>query len=438
ILVRITHERTGPGTGLQGHYDNLRLVKDTDNDGLPDCIDFDSDDITNSLACPDVVEAGHIDAGGGVLGFLPNIDANGQVIGAGGYTGNQFAVVDASTNVCAANYLDNDSDGVPDATDIDDDNDGIEDIYECEIPILNHSFEDSAPVTPPVPNWNISTAAGGGVAGLNPPPAPNANYHNAPDGVQFVFVNGDGSVLMNTPYAVFELGGYSLTVSVGDGIDRTNDPYRNDGTTLLELGYDNGGGFVPIGPGLTINGHETPNGIWKDFTYNVNVPAGPAIGESILIRISHTENNALNQRAGNYDNIRLVRDTDGDGISNCLDLDSDNDGCNDVVEAGHTDSGSGTLAGSGIDPTDGTVTGATDGYLGNVTAVLDATVDGCTIVDFDGDTYADGDRFYYTGVGVNLETDVDLDNDNDGITDLDEDCNLTLDAFTREAYRLLL
>ena len=30
-------------------------------------------------------------------------------------------------------------------------------------------------------------------------------------------------------------------------------------------------------------------------------------------------------------------DTDGDGIPNRLDLDSDNDGCNDVVEAGYVD-----------------------------------------------------------------------------------------------------
>ncbi|MEL7271432.1 MAG: hypothetical protein AAGL34_17805, partial [Bacteroidota bacterium] len=434
ILVRIIHDSSAPGAGTQGKYDNVQLVKDTDGDGDPDCTDLDSD----NDGCNDVVEAGHVDAGGGVLGFLPNVDGNGQVTGAGGYTGNQFSVLDLNTNVCAANYLDNDSDGVPDATDIDDDNDGIEDIYECEIPVLNHSFEDSpAGGPPPVPNWNFFTPIGGGVEFLQPPPAGSPNYHNAPDGIQFAFVNGSGAILMNTPYAVFELGGYSLTVAVGDGIDRANS-FRNDGTTLLELGYDNGGGFTPIGPGLTINPGETPNGIWKDFTYNVNVPAGPAIGESILIRISHTENVALNQQAGNYDNIRLVRDTDGDGISNCFDLDSDNDGCNDVVEAGHTDSGSGTLAGSGIDPTDGTVTGAADGYLGNVTAVLDATVDGCTIVDFDGDTYADGDRFYYTGPGNTRQTDVDRDNDNDGINDLDEDCNLTLEGISREPYNFEL
>ena len=57
----------------------------------------------------------------------------------------------------------------------------------------------------------------------------------------------------------------------------------------------------------------------------------------------------------------LFLDTDKDGISNHLDLDSDNDGCPDVREAGFTDNNfDGILDGSGIDA-DGKVTGD-DGY----------------------------------------------------------------------------
>ena len=57
-------------------------------------------------------------------------------------------------------------------------------------------------------------------------------------------------------------------------------------------------------------------------------------------------------------------DTDGDGTPNYLDFDSDNDGCFDVVEAGHTDANNdGILDGTGIDP-NGQVTGFATGYTG--------------------------------------------------------------------------
>ena len=55
-------------------------------------------------------------------------------------------------------------------------------------------------------------------------------------------------------------------------------------------------------------------------------------------------------------------DTDGDGIPNRVDLDSDGDGCYDVTELGGTDADNdGILDGTGID-SDGKVTGGFGGY----------------------------------------------------------------------------
>ena len=57
-------------------------------------------------------------------------------------------------------------------------------------------------------------------------------------------------------------------------------------------------------------------------------------------------------------------DTDGDGIPNNLDLDSDGDGCFDVTESGGTDANNdGILDGSGFDA-NGQVTGGNGGYDG--------------------------------------------------------------------------
>ncbi|RIV41826.1 hypothetical protein FQ017_16870, partial [Flagellimonas pelagia] len=62
---------------------NGDLERDSDNDGYPDHMDLDSD----GDDCFDVVEAGFIDAdGNGILGSDPvTVDANGLVIGNGGY-----------------------------------------------------------------------------------------------------------------------------------------------------------------------------------------------------------------------------------------------------------------------------------------------------------------------------------------------------------------
>ncbi len=57
-------------------------------------------------------------------------------------------------------------------------------------------------------------------------------------------------------------------------------------------------------------------------------------------------------------------DTDGDGVGDSLDFDSDNDGCNDVREARYTESSSnvGELQGTGYDAGTGKVTGNVNGY----------------------------------------------------------------------------
>ena len=57
-------------------------------------------------------------------------------------------------------------------------------------------------------------------------------------------------------------------------------------------------------------------------------------------------------------------DTDGDGITNSLDLDSDGDGCYDVIESGGIDANNdGVLDGTGFD-INGQVIGGSGGYDG--------------------------------------------------------------------------
>jgi hypothetical protein len=68
---------------------------------------------------------------------------------------------------------------------------------------------------------------------------------------------------------------------------------------------------------------------------------------------------------GILDSNELATDTDGDGTIDSFDTDSDNDGCYDVVESGGIDAnGDGILDYTGIDYTNGQVTGGSGGYNG--------------------------------------------------------------------------
>ena len=140
-------------------------------------------------------------------------------------------------------------------------------------------------------------------------------------------------------------------------------------------------------------------------------------------------------------------DTDGDGIPNNKDLDSDNDGILDAVEAGFTDADNdGEVDGTGYD-TDGKVT-ASDGYVtpadtdsdtiqdyvdldSDNDGILDAVEAGFTDADNDGEVDgdgtgvdADGKVIGSDGYGTPANTDsdtipdhLDPDSDGDGISD---------------------
>ena len=77
-------------------------------------------------------------------------------------------------------------------------------------------------------------------------------------------------------------------------------------------------------------------------------------------------------------------DTSGDGIFDFLNIDSDGDGCNDVIEAGHLDSNSdGQVDGTGVDA-NGLVAGASTSYTGtnaNVTTAVEVTVNATGLED---------------------------------------------------------
>jgi gliding motility-associated-like protein len=406
IFIRITH--TGAAGAQAGNYDNIRLELDSDGNGISNCFEIDSD----GDGINDVIEAGYTDANNdGILDGVIN-PLNGTITGVDGYTGNRDDVVDAGKD--GSIILDNDGDLVLDIDDLDDDNDGIYDDNECNVVITNNSFENDG-ITDPITGWsntyNVAPFSWG-IEAIDP-----ANYYSIPDANNYAIINGTGTITLNQASAAFGIGNYITSLEIGDALD-TVDPFSNDGQTLIEIGYDNGTGFQAVNS-LTVEGYETPNGFWTDFTFTTNIPVGStAIGERILIQITHTENALLRQSGGDYDFIQVRQDKNSNGIPDCFENDLDGDGCSDVTEAGHVDNGSGILANSGTNA-DGTVIpiGAGTAYTGINQAVLSPIINICTEdLDFDND---------------NVDDLVDLDDDNDGILDIYE-CEVPLPNFSFE------
>jgi len=114
-----------------------------------------------------------------------------------------------------------------------------------------------------------------------------------------------------------------------------------------------------------------------------------------------------------------IADADGDGIANCLDLDSDNDGCSDAEEG----------AGSFIDADGGIQNDTLTGGVNTDGIPIAATSSGQAVGDSQDDTVEACDCPYAVGIdsdGDGVDNTCDLDDDNDGILDKNEGACTTM------------
>lgn len=352
------------GDGVTGVYD-----LDSDNDGVADAIegdiyaDADGDGIPNYL---DADFAGYVDSNND--GVNDNFDA--------------------------------DQDGVPNALDRDSDNDGIPDLVENGLPDtdLNGQLDGT-----------FTDANGNGL---------EDTYDPACDGNPYT-VNGSGR-------ATVVGGTVEYAANAIDGDLTTGASLRNASTYfLVDM---TGGGTIPSGATITITAME--GGVGADDSQitvaetNNNdgtgltavytafaLTSGDFVPETItpfalsqatryiyFVQGAGGHNPWVNNVAYSYTaasvcsgGVALVtRDTDGDGIDDAYDLDSDNDGIVDVIEAG----------------------GSADPATGQIANFVDANRNGLNDVQENialnlPDTDSDG----------TLEDYRDIDTDNDGILD---------------------
>ena len=276
---------------------------DTDGDGIPDAMDPDSDG--DGIA--DIVE-GNVDTDGDGTPDYKDLDSDNDglndVIEAGGVDNNKdgkFDGVDINHDGISDSPLtpvDTDGDGQDDYVDLDSDNDSIPDITENGQGGLDAN-NDWVVDGPDTDGDGIMNSVDGkvGYGDLGSPVAPDTDHDSAPD-YRDTDSNNDGTTDISA-------AGRAPLDANNNGI--ANDDRDTDADGIPDV-YDTKVGFGngPLTPDT--DGDGSPDSVDPDAD-NDGIP----------------------------NTVEGTVDTDGDTIPDWLDLDSDNDGINDVIEAGGTD-----------------------------------------------------------------------------------------------------
>ena len=338
--------------GVDTSYIGGLSPEDTDSDGTPDYLDTDSDN--DSFL--DTTEAGLTLSGSVGLNGLDNSYDNGDNYTDvnGSFDNSQFdnfpdqdfdALLAGDVDYRDAVFsVDIDRDGIEDEEDLDDDNDGILDTEEGLTSLISESGFDglttsgfgdnvSATITPWVLESGTATnvvqvdGTGGSTYGVNGP------EFDAEGGAGNYFtVDGSAGVIYQTfvltETQVIDYGGFISARNSVSGEARIN----------IHSGTGSGGTMVSsTGVRITDNSSN-----WRRISNSVTLPAGTY---SFVIELDESINFDEAFAFGGVDD-------DSDGIPNYIDLDADNDGIPDNIEAQSTSgyiAPTGSYSLSGID-----------------------------------------------------------------------------------------
>ncbi|MFN5237593.1 MAG: thrombospondin type 3 repeat-containing protein, partial [Bacteroidota bacterium] len=397
------------------YFPKTSCTNDTDGDGILNQLDLDSD----GDGCSDALEAGATTntAPGytfpgpyGANGLANNLETSSES-GVLNYNSSYDPYAISNT---LATCLDTDIDGISDIDDIDDDNDGVLDVVES--PACYYAAAD----------WNTTdkTLYAQISSELTTVPG-NSNFSGLTDNatidaVQFTTAPAQ-SQLNKTLFKVTFPRPVQLDALY---IRKASATQISGGNVMLQGSNDNStwtnlftAAANPVNAtNVTANGTVTLANSNK-FTVATNAAAyryyriyGVAAA-NVLAGIAtevYFDVNTSSYQASYFPKTTCTNDTDGDGILNQLDLDSDGDGCSDAKEAGATTSTTANYIFPGPYGANGLANSletSSESGLVNYNSTyssyaLNDEEDAC--VDSDGD-------------GINDV--VDLDDDNDGVPD---------------------
>lgn len=339
--------------------------------------------------------------------------------------------------VCIQTFFDSDGDGIFDDVDIDDDNDGIRDVFEetncnnANGPKVNYKFLNetfgAGPRTTINTTYNAITTYcyENGVGALNTVACPTLSSIDLNDGEYAVYstpqiaswaadfwhLGGDHTGDLNGRMAIFNASytpGIFYTASITGAlpnipitysfwvlnIDRTDAPgiaTRLRPNVRVEFRDINNNLLTSISTGNIAPTTATNlAGDWYQFTASLNLNV-----DAFNVIFINNETGGLGNDLA-LDDILITQalcDLDLDGVADVFDLDSDNDGIEDIIEVGlgALSNGKGKMDAAWVDANANGLHDAAEGLL--------------VAPDFDGD----GAPNY-----------MDLDSDNDAVFDVDE------------------
>ena len=396
-----------------GIDDNVGAT-DTDENGVPDYLDLDSD----NDGVPDTVE-------GGASGS----DTDGDGID-DAYDINQTGGVDANFDGIDDTAIDTDNDDYPDAQDRDSDNDGLPDAVEAATSGVDSDSDGIDDI------FDVDQTGGVDVNGDGVDD--NAALDTDADGTSNALdLDSDNDGIPDLVEA-----GSSGTDTDGDGID---DTYDIDQTGGIDA---NGNGTDDAIRALDTDGDGTPDYLDLDSD-NDGIPDAVEAdtgtdtdGDGIDDLFDVDQTGGVDGDADGIDDNANATDTDLDGVPDYRDIDSDNDSIPDVQEAGLVDENMDGQLDTGeantttppdtdmdtmpdyrdIDSNNDGLNDIEDAGNGSLDGNGDGMVDAATDIDGDGvPDVIDGDPGSF---GLSTDTDGDgitnaleLDDDNDGIPD---------------------
>ena len=293
---------------------------------------------------------------------------------------------------------DTDLDGIPDTIDLDRDNDGIlNEIESYGKGTIDFSNPENPEISLPDDPTNAILSTGS-----TTPTSVNVTGNSTGQLTSVILPTG---INEKTTYNFNPIlpSNLPLNIRLEEVAGSTNSDFETftvvvyppeKNITVLDPGekllIDDGTGFKRV-PSVGISGNQLK------FKYNP-IPFGSAPFELFGIDIEGVDLiHELDASATSNATLKIMieifdykNDSDGDGVINSFDLDSDDDGCNDVIEAGNED----------LD---------NDGLLGNSPIVFDPS-SGTSTADIRG-------RVVFTGYDYNTPP---LDNDNNGTYDFQE------------------
>lgn len=278
---------------------------------------------------------------------------------------------------------DYDEDGVNDISDMDADDDGILDSVECPLmfPVLNNNFTLNSDWTYSASQWSL----GGGMA--------NTQQQNVTNNSLSQSISG-----LNDACSDYIILHVSIASSGASNNISSTDTARIDfslgGNDIAGIINPNGGtnAFVAItGANVKVDSKLFPisdqgNLQFFDFQFFMDWSSLPNVADLSINHSGQGDAFYINNIQLEFYDCGTSSDHDQDGIPNCLDLDSDNDGLSDQLESCQF-----MFTGPKI-------------YLDNASGCSSGLIDGiyCVPLDFDND---------------GVDNYLDLDSDNDGVLD---------------------